>query len=131
MIDIDGFKQINDSFGHPTGDAVLEGVATLITSNLRETDIATRYGGDEFALLLPGIGKTEAFAVAEKLRVAVAESVFTSPVDATVAAKVTVSVGVASANGNTMDSESLLESADSALYHAKQDGRNRVQLSPG
>lgn len=131
MIDIDAFKQINDDFGHPTGDAVLEGVAALIGSSIRETDIATRYGGDEFALLLPGIGKTEAFAVAEKLRLAVTDTVFTTQADASVAVKATISVGVAAANGTPLSAEMLLQQADSALYHAKQDGRNRVQLSPG
>jgi diguanylate cyclase (GGDEF)-like protein len=128
MIDIDGFKEVNDGHGHTAGDAVLKGIAALIVSSVRETDIATRYGGDEYALLLPGIGKTEAFAVAEKLRSSVAEMTFEAPSESI---SVTVSIGVAAANGTPLDARGLLEAADSALYHAKQDGRDRVQLSPG
>ena len=128
MIDIDGFKEINDAHGHLAGDGVLQGIAALIVASVRETDVPTRYGGDEFAVLLPGIGKTEAFAVAEKLRTAVAEMTFAGVPEAISA---TVSIGVAAANGTPLDSQALLEAADSALYHAKQDGRDRVQLSPG
>jgi diguanylate cyclase (GGDEF)-like protein len=128
MIDIDGFKEINDAYGHPAGDLVLQGIAALIESSIRETDIAIRYGGDEYALLLPGIGKTEAFAVAEKLRASVSSMTFEAE-DVMIAA--TVSVGVAAANGTPVEAQGLLEAADSALYHAKQDGRDRVQLSAG
>jgi diguanylate cyclase (GGDEF)-like protein len=131
MIDIDSFKHINDSHGHPTGDVVLKGIASLIEENVRETDLALRYGGDEFALLLPGISKTEAFAVAEKLRITVAGMSFADAADPGRKVRVTVSVGVAAANGTPLTAQSLFEAADSALYHAKQDGKDRVQLSPG
>jgi diguanylate cyclase (GGDEF)-like protein len=133
MIDVDGFKEINDVHGHPVGDAVLRRVAELIRTHVRETDIPTRYGGDEFALILPGIGKTEAFAVAEKLRLAIAEARF-SDVDGDQddgGFRVTVSMGVAAANGEEITHESILQAADSALYHAKQDGRDRVEIAVG
>ena len=107
---------------------MLQGIAGLIVASVRETDIPTRYGGDEYAVLLPGIGKTEAFAVAEKLRAAVAGMTFDGVPEVISA---TVSIGVGAANGTPLDAHKLLEAADSALYHAKQEGRDRVQLSPG
>ena len=133
MIDVDGFKEVNDVHGHPVGDAVLRGVADLIRSHVRETDITTRYGGDEFALILPGIGKTEALAAAEKLRRAVAGARFDSSGEnaGTGAFAITVSMGVAAANGEEIGCDELLQAADSALYHAKQDGRDRVEIAPG
>ncbi len=133
MVDIDHFKQVNDRFGHPAGDAVLNGVADILRETLRVIDLAVRYGGDEFAVILPQTSKTEAFAVAEKLRLEIEEAEVmwrvrpAAPLDF----EVRVSVGVAALNGTTLSPDELLEAADRALYHAKQNGRNQVRLAPG
>jgi diguanylate cyclase (GGDEF)-like protein len=130
MMDLDGFKAINDHHGHVAGDAVLTAVADLLRSSLRTTDLPSRYGGDEFAVILPGVAKTEAFAVAEKLRESVS--------DLRVAlgrngdeAEVRVSVGVAAAAPGAGDPLELVEAADRALYQAKGAGRDQVRLAPG
>ena len=131
MIDLDGFKEINDGYGHATGDAVLRSAGALMRSTVRETDIPARYGGDEFGLILPGIGTTAGYAVAEKLREAIAaKKVPIADSAREGAVSVTVSVGLASAGPSTPDSERLLEMADRALYRAKELGRNRVMISP-
>jgi diguanylate cyclase (GGDEF)-like protein len=133
MLDIDRFKSVNDRFGHATGDAVLACVAETLRASLRTADIPVRYGGDEFAVLLPNTGKTEAFAVAEKLRLEIEEAV----VDAKGAAgeeasvEMRVSIGVAAASGGVASPQSLFEAADRALYRAKESGRNQVRLAPG
>jgi len=131
MLDVDGFKGINDLHGHLVGDAVLCSVGRTLNEHLRDTDIPTRYGGDEFALILPGIGKTPAYAVAEKLRTAIAELRVSTSDDGGEHVSVTVSAGVASVNGAPPDGVSLLEAADAALYRAKQSGRDRVMIAPG
>ncbi len=132
MIDIDGFKAVNDRYGHVTGDAVLSATAGVMKDVLRETDITARYGGDEFALILPGVGKTAGFAVAEKLREAVADRkipVSGSEHDGEVS--VTISVGLASTGPDITCPEGLLEAADRALYRAKGQGRDQVRIAPG
>lgn len=132
MIDVDGFKEINDRFGHPTGDGVLCSVGKILVEETRETDIAVRYGGDEYAVILPGIGKTAAYAVAEKLRVAVSDlSLESSSKDDGETLHVTVSCGVASVNGVPSEPLAMMEAADSALYHAKQSGRDKVMIAAG
>lgn len=130
MVDVDGFKLINDSWGHPFGDYVLKTVAEIFKEHLRETDVATRYGGDEFALVLPATGKTQAYAVAEKLREAVEGYPFVAPIGGQ-PVPVTVSIGVASAGRERAESVEVLESADRALYQAKHAGKNQVRLSGG
>jgi len=132
MMDIDAFKDVNDQFGHVAGDRVLAAVSDLLRDSLRTTDIASRYGGDEFALILPSVGKTEAFAAAEKLRtliesmpVRVERDGHKQDVD------VRVSIGVASAGSATNDPIGLIEAADRALYQAKEAGRNQVRLAAG
>jgi diguanylate cyclase (GGDEF)-like protein len=121
MIDIDQFKQLNDEFGHLLGDEVLRRMSALFTQHLRKSDIVCRYGGDEFAVLLPEMNSEVAVAVAEKLRKLAHLCEF-----AGVPRPVTLSIGAASvpANGSTRDQ--VIRAADSALYAAKQSGRNRV-----
>ena len=129
MLDVDGFKPVNDRHGHVVGDSVLREVASLIRGGLRETDIAARYGGDEFAIILPSTGKTAAFAVAEKLRETIAGAPVELPDGSSV--RVTVSIGVATADRDSADWVHLLEAADRALYQAKRSGRDQVRLSAG
>lgn len=133
MLDIDRFKSVNDRFGHAAGDAVLVRVAEMLRASLRTTDIPVRYGGDEFAVVLPQTGKTEAFAVAEKLRLEIEEAVLEAgaPEGVAVAVEVRVSMGVAAASGGAATPDGLLEAADRALYRAKEAGRNQVRLAPG
>lgn len=122
LVDIDHFKRINDQHGHMAGDAVLEVVARLLRGRLRSSDLAVRWGGEEFLLLLKGCQEHEARLMAEELRAAVAEA--SVNVDEQ-AIPVSVSIGLASHDGKeTM--ESLISRTDKALYEAKQGGRNRV-----
>ncbi len=124
MLDVDHFKRINDKHGHHVGDQVLRTLAERCKSALRSGDVLGRYGGEEFAILLPGITQQDAATVlAERIRRKVAED----PIETDAGAvKVTVSVGVASMDGQTRHPEDLFKRADAALYEAKQAGRNRV-----
>jgi len=124
MIDVDGFKKLNDEFGHLLGDEVLREVSTLFQRHLRKSDVLCRFGGDEFAVLLPDSGARQAAAVAEKLRNAIGTTEFRG-----VARPVTISVGLASSPANGHDRDELIKAADNALYAAKQAGRNRVGVS--
>jgi diguanylate cyclase (GGDEF)-like protein len=130
MMDLDGFKSINDEYGHVAGDAVLSSVAELLRSSLRTTDLPSRYGGDEFAVILPGVIKTDAFAVAEKLRAAVAGLRVELGRNGDVA-DVRISIGVAAAAQGAGDPLDLVEAADRALYQAKDAGKDQVRLAPG
>jgi diguanylate cyclase (GGDEF)-like protein len=123
MVDIDKFKRVNDTWGHNAGDVVLRSVAHVCKDSLRLNDLVGRWGGEEFAVALPETGLREAEVVAERLRRAVDE--MTVPVGSDMA-RVTVSVGVACLNAETSTLEALVDSADRALYNAKQAGRNRV-----
>jgi two-component system cell cycle response regulator len=124
--DIDHFKLVNDNYGHLFGDHVIQRVAEAIMRHARRSDIACRYGGEEFALLLPGTGIEEAGVVAERLRAAVDSERFDmrgTQVD------VTISFGVASTEGlETLTPEAIMNRADKALYGAKEAGRNRVYV---
>ncbi|MBF7081633.1 sensor domain-containing diguanylate cyclase [Desulfallas sp. Bu1-1] len=122
MLDIDHFKQINDRYGHLAGDMVLSGVAGVIRSEKRACDLATRYGGEEFALLMPQTGPAEAMLVAERLRKAVRENLF--EVEGT-RIQVRISVGVATYPAHASDLAGLINAADNALYRAKESGRDR------
>jgi diguanylate cyclase (GGDEF)-like protein len=121
IFDIDFFKSINDRFGHPAGDEVLKLFATIVTNNLRITDLAGRIGGEEFAAMLP-CTMDEALNAAERVREAF-ENCGIAVDDAPVAT--TVSIGVAGGPANT-ELDVLLAAADTALYQAKRGGRNRV-----
>ena len=128
MIDLDQFKAINDRHGHPVGDGVLRGVALALRRNVRKVDLVSRYGGEEFCVLLPRISRAEAADVAEKLRRAVASG----PMTATPAGEplsCTISIGVAAYGVDATDPAGLIEKADAALYQAKKDGRDRVVLA--
>jgi len=121
MADIDHFKQLNDDFGHLLGDAVLRQVSAILAQQLRQSDVVTRYGGEEFAIITPETTLESALAVSDKLRRVVESWHFPG-----LAGNVTISAGVAEfpAQGSTRDE--LVQSADEALYAAKQSGRNRV-----
>ena len=130
MIDIDFFKKVNDTYGHASGDAVLRGVASIIKSALRESDIPSRYGGEEFAILLPYTHIQEAQIVGERLRKAVESSPIPINDENTdvKSINVTISMGLAEFN-NQETGEELFDRADKALYDAKESGRNRVCLA--
>ncbi len=130
MIDIDFFKKVNDTYGHASGDAVLRGVASIIKSTLRESDIPSRYGGEEFAVLLPYTHIDEAKIVGERLRKAVESTPIklNDEVSDVKTISVTISMGLAEFNKKETGEE-LFERADKALYQAKENGRNRVCVS--
>ena len=130
MVDLDHFKRINDSHGHPAGDRVLEEVGGWLKEGLRETDFVARYGGDEFTILLPATELTQGIELAERVRSLTGESAHRVAVRGAMVS-VALSVGVAAPSEDDTP-ESLLERADRALYAAKNAGRNRVccQTSP-
>ena len=125
FLDVDFFKQYNDTHGHLHGDAVLVALSKLLIAGLRKSDVAVRYGGEEFVLLLPETSKENAFALAGTIREKIAAHPFpgreTQP-----QGKVTVSMGIAAYPEDGSDSSTLLHRADEALYQAKNGGRNRV-----
>jgi diguanylate cyclase (GGDEF)-like protein len=126
ICDIDHFKRVNDNFGHPVGDEVLVWVADMLRRNRRKSDVITRFGGEEFALLLLNTNRVQAGRIAEELRRSFDENRF--PVDGQ-KLPITMSFGVAEL-GDAIDSaEELVEQADRALYRAKNTGRNRICLA--
>jgi diguanylate cyclase (GGDEF)-like protein len=126
MADLDHFKQINDGFGHPAGDAVLREVARRMTSVLRASDAMGRYGGEEFLAVLSGTDGAGALRVAERLR----QTISGEPIRVgTVELDVTCSFGVAVSRSGHTTVEALVAAADAALYRAKRAGRNRVELA--
>jgi two-component system cell cycle response regulator len=129
MADVDHFKSINDTYGHPAGDEVLRQMARLLTQRLRSIDKAVRYGGEELLVVLPETEVEEAWQVAERFRQTVEEHVFmVDPEDdePPIPLRLTASVGVAGLPANADSLERLVEVADRALYDAKHQGRNRV-----
>jgi len=125
ILDIDFFKKINDSYGHDVGDDVLREFASRVSHNVRGIDLACRYGGEEFVVVMPDTDMTFAYMVAERLRQSVADIPFkigVPPGQITV----TISIGVTASEGTADTAEALLRRADQALYRAKRDGRNRV-----
>ena len=126
IMDVDDFKAFNDTYGHPAGDQVLMALAGVIEHNARQGDIACRYGGEEFVVILPGASARQAETVAERIRNGFGSQTFSPRPGAKVS--VTVSLGVAQMNGDE-SVEELLERADRALYLAKDLGKNRSELA--
>lgn len=128
MLDLDDFKRVNDTHGHPAGDRVLREFAMLVSGGARATDLPARYGGEEFAVLLPHTGDERAVRVAERIRAAVFDFTFLEPDHPM---KVTVSAGVAtfSASSGIVSADKLVAAADRALYSAKKAGKNRVVVA--
>ena len=122
MLDVDDFKKVNDRFGHHVGDLVLVDLAALLLGVVRAADICCRYGGEEFAVILPATGAAEAGQLAERLQVILAQA---KPGGQTV----TVSIGVAVWTETVHSAHALAEKADQALYEAKRQGKNRVVIS--
>lgn len=136
VLDLDHFKKVNDSYGHPAGDEVLVGVGQILNDLVRQSDIAGRLGGEEFCLVLPETTPEQALAVAEKIRLAVEESAFQDPEAGEF--RVTCSLGLAGRPEGESASEAfdatrlrqeLYRAADRALYRAKTEGRNRVAVA--
>ncbi|PKQ29877.1 MAG: hypothetical protein CVT60_03065 [Actinobacteria bacterium HGW-Actinobacteria-10] len=128
MLDIDNFKEFNDTYGHPRGDRVLQVVSAIIRENLRDMDVAARYGGEEFVIVLPETEAHGAAAVAERIRTAVDEYQFLGADDIPPVHR-SISVGVASAPHHAQTSAKLIEAADRAMYVAKAEGKNRVRIA--
>jgi len=122
MIDVDNFKKFNDCFGHQAGDEALKSVSKILKDSSRKIDIVSRYGGEEFTLILPFSNKEEASLIGERIRKNVEKSSFLNH-------EFTVSVGVSSFPHDGLDKEKLIEKADFALYKAKRRGKNRVVLA--
>jgi diguanylate cyclase (GGDEF)-like protein len=123
-IDLDHFKTINDTHGHPFGDLVLSGLANIMKETARDTDAVARLGGDEFIIVLPDTGWEGALIFAERIRRRVDETTFSTP---RASMRITISVGVALARGtDPVSAAALMQEADQSLYKAKSGGRNRV-----
>ncbi|HLJ02770.1 MAG TPA: diguanylate cyclase, partial [Solirubrobacteraceae bacterium] len=127
VIDLDHFKQINDSHGHPAGDSVLRETARRLTEVARRSDVVARYGGEEFVLVLPELGPIEILEVGERVRRAVGEHPMLLPDGRAIS--VTASVGAACLPDHAQTPAELIRAADQALYAAKQHGRNQVELA--
>lgn len=122
LLDIDHFKHINDTYGHPVGDEVLAAVGATLRAGVRQYDVVGRTGGEEFTILLPDTDLELALTVAERLRGALADTPTPEPV--------TVSIGVAASNVHADGAKELIHAADTALYVAKRAGRDRVVVAP-
>jgi diguanylate cyclase (GGDEF)-like protein len=122
LVDIDHFKSVNDTHGHQVGDEVLRQVGVILGGLVRHEDVAARFGGEEFVVLLPGIDPDGAFTLAERLRSEVSAGVQAVPI--------TLSAGVACYPDHAMSIDELIGQADAALYQAKRSGRDRSVLCP-
>lgn len=126
MLDVDHFKELNDEYGHAAGDLVLKHVVMRAQTEMRTVDAIGRYGGEEFAILLPGSDQTGAMIVAERIRA----RIFNSPIEIGEASiQVSVSIGVAQTDANVQDIANLIKAADVAMYGAKREGRNRISAA--
>jgi diguanylate cyclase (GGDEF)-like protein len=121
VIDIDHFKNVNDTYGHAFGDAVLQSLGKTLTEGRREHDIVARFGGEEFVLVLPNVDEKDALNISEKIRTDISKNTIND-------INVTVSIGVSLNNANKNEFDVLFKDADSALYKAKNMGRNQTVL---
>lgn len=122
LIDIDDFKSVNDTYGHREGDRILAAMGKILLRLARNSDICCRYGGEEFAVILPLTSVHEADAIANRMRKELVQRLPDSHA-------VTVSIGIAACGGNTVTHQQLVEKADTALYQAKRSGKNRVVVA--
>lgn len=133
MIDLDHFKRLNDTHGHLAGDAALRVVAATITAEVRGRDVVGRYGGEEFVVLLPGIGARDALEVAERVRIAIRQLAVPAPKAHAsadpVTMRLTTSIGLAMYPESGSELQHVIEAADKSLYDAKSGGRNRVAFA--
>ena len=125
MIDIDDFKGINDEFGHLTGDMILQYVGKILKMNLRHSDICSRYGGDEFIMILPETCKEEAIGICERIRKTIDDKVFESPNGIPV--RTTLSIGLIQWN-EKISAHELVKCADQAMYFSKNTGKNKISM---
>ena len=122
LIDVDQFKHYNDSFGHQQGDEVLRQIGSILSEAVRPGDVAGRFGGEEFMIILPDATEQEAMAVAERIRKTVASAEWPHR-------RVTISIGVSCFDPDYVSTSAMIEAADEALYKSKEDGRDRVTLA--
>jgi diguanylate cyclase (GGDEF)-like protein len=128
LLDIDNFKRINDTFGHPVGDDILKGLVEVLMTNARDTDVVARYGGEEFAIIFPETPAASARDAANRMRELVERHEF-APTALTRVLRITISVGVASFRTDGETNADLIARADAALYYAKKNGRNQVAIA--
>jgi len=128
FIDLDHFKRVNDEHGHQVGDAVLKQTAEILADTMRTSDVLARYGGEEFVILLANTGNQLAYDIAERIRIRVAETLFTATAEPL---RLTLSIGLATLvnNGDIASTKQLVNAADQAVYVAKESGRNKVHHS--
>jgi two-component system, cell cycle response regulator len=127
LTDIDHFKKVNDTYGHPVGDVVLRGVAAVVRDCVRKVDLAARYGGEEFAIVLEGTDLAGARMLAERIRAEVQKQVFSSEKGNF---GCTLSLGIAVYPDDGKDGKTIIDHADQSLYSAKHGGRNRAVAWP-
>jgi len=126
MLDIDNFKEVNDTYGHAIGDEALKSLAKLCQINIRKIDILGRYGGEEFVILLPNTNLLQGYEIANRLRAQVEETTISTDAGDI---KITISLGIAQMDSNSSTLAALIDLADTALYQAKNMGRNRVEIN--
>lgn len=125
ILDLDHFKKVNDTWGHPTGDLVLKTAAHVLKTNIRDIDAVGRYGGEEFIIILPGADLVQAQQIIERCRITLAAEEITTENQTQI--NVTASFGLVSVHGHEVPSHLLIKTADEALYLAKHQGRNRIE----
>ncbi len=125
MLDLDHFKEVNDRYGHQTGNVILREVSNIIEQCVRDIDVVARYGGEEFVVILPQTNEEDAAIIAERIRETVKKNCFPNS-NGQREIRITVSLGVATYPEGIHNLDQLLEKVDRALYQAKADGRDRV-----
>ncbi len=130
VIDVDRFKNFNDTMGHPQGDVLLKAMATLLTRAVREVDLVARYGGEEFVIVLPNTPRDDAAVLAQRVRSLVAQHPFKHR-DVQPTGRLTISIGVSAFPDDGADASEVIIAADKALYRAKDGGRDRVMVALG